>query len=152
MENHQNFSVGSESSISTVKKGVLWQQQQFEKFHQRIFSRWKKRYFILTTDYLVCFKRSPSKVGHSKMGKFLYKVSSYISIVVSFLWPPPMTHTCTYAVLLWVTGDARTNVFYSVQLLKEKFAKLKITLLDVLNHCIEGQNCFLSRRDDLWFG
>lgn len=62
-------------NISTIKKGVLWQQQHYEKFHQRLFSRWKKRYFILTTDYLVCFKRSSSKVGCSEMGQFLYKVS-----------------------------------------------------------------------------
>lgn len=63
-------------NISTIKKGVLWQQQNYDKFHQRLFSRWKKRYFILTTDYLVCFKRSSSKVGRSEMGKFLYKVST----------------------------------------------------------------------------
>lgn len=66
---------GNEENIFTVKKGVLWQQQQYDKFHQRLFSRWKKRYFILTTDYLVCFKRSTPKVGRSEMGKFLYKVS-----------------------------------------------------------------------------
>lgn len=65
-------------SSSTSKKGVLWQQQNYDKFHQRLFSRWKKRYFILTTDYLVCFKRSTSKVGRSEMGKFLYKVSEPI--------------------------------------------------------------------------
>lgn len=65
----------SDENIFTIKKGVLWQQQNSDKFHQRLFSRWKKRYFILTTDYLVCFKRSTSKVGHSEMGKFLYKVS-----------------------------------------------------------------------------
>lgn len=63
-------------NIFTIKKGVLWQQQNYDKFRQRLFSRWKKRYFILTTDYLVCFKRSSSKVGRSEMGKFLYKVSS----------------------------------------------------------------------------
>lgn len=62
----------------TVKKGVLWQQQNYDKFHQRLFSRWKKRFFILTTGYLVCFKRSTCKVGHSEMGKFLYKVSDII--------------------------------------------------------------------------
>lgn len=65
----------SGENMFTVKKGVLWQQQSYDKFHQRIFSRWKKRYFILTTDYLVCFKRISPKVGRSEMGKFLYKVS-----------------------------------------------------------------------------
>lgn len=59
----------------TIKKGVLWQQQNYDKFHQRLFSRWKKRFFILTTDYLVCFKRTRAKVGRSEMGKFHYKVS-----------------------------------------------------------------------------
>lgn len=63
----------------TVKKGVLWQQQNYEKLHQRLFSRWKKRFFILTTGYLVCFKRSTCKVGRSEMGKFLYKVSGFCS-------------------------------------------------------------------------
>lgn len=65
----------SGQDVFTVKKGVLWQQQNHEKFTQRLFSRWKKRYFILTTDYLVCFKRSSARVGHSEMGRFLYKVS-----------------------------------------------------------------------------
>lgn len=68
-----NFDTGE--NIFTVKKGILWQQQNYDRFHQRLFSRWKKRYFILTTDYLVCFKRSSPKVGRSEMGKFLYKVS-----------------------------------------------------------------------------
>lgn len=65
-----------DSSMTTIKKGTLWQQQNFNKIHQRLFNRWKKRYFILTTDYLVCFSRTSSKVGCSDMGKFLYKVSS----------------------------------------------------------------------------
>lgn len=69
-----NFGSGSDT-CSTIKKGVLWQQQSYEKFHQRLFNRWKKRYFLLTTDYLVCFKRSLPKVGRSEMGQFLYKVS-----------------------------------------------------------------------------
>lgn len=60
---------------TTVKKGVLWQHQSPTKFHQRFFNKWTKRYFILTVDYLNCFKRSTSKVGHSEMGKFIYKVS-----------------------------------------------------------------------------
>lgn len=70
-----NFDNGE--NIFTIKKGILWQQQNYDRFHQRLFSRWKKRYFILTTDYLVCFKRSSAKVGRSEMGKFLYKVSYF---------------------------------------------------------------------------
>lgn len=69
---------GESDNSLTVKKGVLWQQQNYDKFHQRLFSRWKKRFFILTTGYLVCFKRSTCKVGRSEMGKFLYKVSTII--------------------------------------------------------------------------
>lgn len=60
---------------TTVKKGVLWQHQSPAKFHQRLFNKWAKRYFILTLDYLNCFKRAAIKVGRSEMGKFLYKVS-----------------------------------------------------------------------------
>ncbi|XP_076361061.1 uncharacterized protein LOC143252588 [Tachypleus tridentatus] len=52
----------------TIKKGLLWQQR--DKF----FSRWKERYFMLTLDYLACFKRG-SKVGMSEMGSFQYKVN-----------------------------------------------------------------------------
>lgn len=52
----------------TLKKGTLWQQR--DKF----FSRWKERFFILTSDYLACFKKA-SKIGISEMGGFLYKVS-----------------------------------------------------------------------------
>jgi len=46
-----------------VKKGLLWQQK--DKF----FSRWKERYFILTEDYLQCFKKENSRI--SEMGSFL---------------------------------------------------------------------------------
>lgn len=60
------------ANMFTIKKGILMQQMN----QRRLFGRWKKRYFILTTDYLVCFKRSASKVGHSEMGRYLYKVSS----------------------------------------------------------------------------
>ncbi|XP_076307059.1 uncharacterized protein LOC143223247 [Tachypleus tridentatus] len=53
---------------STLKKGLLWQQR--DKF----FSRWKERYFVLTRDYLACFKKG-AKVGMSEMGSFLYKIN-----------------------------------------------------------------------------
>lgn len=81
------------SKMFCVKKGVLWQQQDYGKFHQRLFSRWKKRFFILTTDHLVCFKRSTSKIGASKMGPFLHQVSFFssasvfcVSCGVQLLW------------------------------------------------------------------
>lgn len=67
--------IGDSGDVSTVKKGVLCTQEDHYKFHEKIFNRWKKRYFILTTDYLVCFRRSTFRVGSSEMGEFLYKVS-----------------------------------------------------------------------------
>ena len=63
------FSVNSDGvlrSKSTVKKGLLWQQRD------KLFSQWKERYFILTTDYLQCFKKGSSKV--TEMGEFIFKV------------------------------------------------------------------------------
>ncbi|XP_022246793.1 uncharacterized protein LOC111086792 [Limulus polyphemus] len=58
----------SDTTTTTIKKGFLWQQRD------RFFSRWKERYFMLTLDYLACFKRG-SKVGTSEMGSFQYKVN-----------------------------------------------------------------------------
>ena len=51
----------------SMRKGLLWQQRD------KLFSRWKERYFILTRDLLQCFKRNAGKV--SDMGEFLFKVS-----------------------------------------------------------------------------
>ncbi|XP_040568049.1 uncharacterized protein [Lepeophtheirus salmonis] len=51
---------------STLKKGLLWQQRD------KLFSRWKERYFILTTDYLHCFKRRTSRI--TEMGEFIFKI------------------------------------------------------------------------------
>ncbi|XP_073986957.1 uncharacterized protein isoform X2 [Rhodnius prolixus] len=59
-------SVGRE--MHAIKKGLLWQQRE------RIFSRWKERYFILTKDYLHCFKRSSGLHNISPMGQFIFKV------------------------------------------------------------------------------
>ncbi|XP_068083247.1 uncharacterized protein [Anabrus simplex] len=52
--------------MHAIKKGLLWQQRD------RLFSRWKERYFILTRDYLHCFKRAADKI--SNMGQFIFKV------------------------------------------------------------------------------
>uniref|UniRef100_A0A1B6DHZ6 PH domain-containing protein n=2 Tax=Clastoptera arizonana TaxID=38151 RepID=A0A1B6DHZ6_9HEMI len=51
-----------------IKKGLLWQQRE------RLFSRWKERYFILTRDYLHCFKRSSGADRITEMGQFIFKV------------------------------------------------------------------------------
>ena len=47
-------------------KGVLWQQRE------KRFSRWKERFFILTNDYLQCFRRGTSKL--SEMGTFIFRI------------------------------------------------------------------------------
>lgn len=51
---------------ATLRKGLLWVQRD------KLFSRWKERYFVLTADYLNCFKKGTSRI--SEMGEFLYKV------------------------------------------------------------------------------
>jgi hypothetical protein len=58
----------SSSNVTTTPllKGVLWQQRE------KRFSRWKERFFILTTDYLQCFRRGTSKI--SEMGAFIYRI------------------------------------------------------------------------------
>jgi hypothetical protein len=52
--------------MKALKKGLLWQQRD------KIFSRWKERYFILTKDFLQCFKKESSKI--SEMGGFIFKI------------------------------------------------------------------------------
>ncbi len=51
----------------SMKKGLLWQQRD------KLFSRWKERYFILTKDYFHCFKKGTSRI--TEMGGFIFKVS-----------------------------------------------------------------------------
>ena len=55
-----------EKTSKTVKKGLLWQQRD------KLFSQWKERYFILTQDYLQCFKKGSSRI--TEMGEFIFKV------------------------------------------------------------------------------
>lgn len=55
-----------EKTSATLRKGLLWTQRD------KLFSRWKERYFVLTRDYLNCFKKGTSRL--SEMGEFLYKV------------------------------------------------------------------------------
>lgn len=60
---------GKETGYHAIKRGLLWQQRD------RLFSRWKERYFVLTRDYLHCFRRA-SGTDHrvTEMGAFLFKV------------------------------------------------------------------------------
>lgn len=55
-------------STHAIKRGLLWQQRD------KLFSRWKERYFILTRDYLHCFRRASGADRISEMGQFLFKV------------------------------------------------------------------------------
>ena len=52
-----------------VRKGLLWLQRD------KLFSRWKERYVIVTTDYLQCFKKASSRI--TEMGPFLFKVKYF---------------------------------------------------------------------------
>lgn len=67
-ETIQNLSVSSmgRGEMHAIKRGLLWEQRE------RLFSRWKERYFILTKDYLHCFKRATNNI--SPMGQFIFKV------------------------------------------------------------------------------
>ena len=63
-----------------------------------MFSRWKERYFILTRDYLHCFKRAsgsgPGKI--SEMGQFIFKVNrSFISVLIGYkMWFNVILNVC----------------------------------------------------------
>ena len=63
-----NFLGQNEDSgvVSQLKKGILWQQRD------KIFSRWKERFFVLTKDYLQCFKKGTSRI--TEMGGFIYGI------------------------------------------------------------------------------
>jgi len=51
---------------ATLLKGVMWLQRE------KVFSRWKERFFVLTKDYLQCFKKSTSVI--TEMGGFVFRV------------------------------------------------------------------------------
>ena len=60
-----------------MKKGLLWQQRD------KLFSRWKERYFILTKDYFHCFKKATSRI--TEMGGFIFKVRTFFSSFIFWL-------------------------------------------------------------------
>jgi len=67
LEEDLNFDDDEEDTKSTaVRKGLLWQQRD------KLFSQWKERYFILTPDYLQCFKKGTSRM--TEMGEFIFKI------------------------------------------------------------------------------
>ena len=51
-----------------VMKGLLWVQQD------KLFSRWKERFIVLTSHYLQFFKKTSSRI--SEMGAFIMKVGT----------------------------------------------------------------------------
>ena len=61
------LSPGLLASDTCIRKGVMWVQQE------KLFSRWKERFIILTPSYLHIFKKSTSRL--SDMGTFVNKVS-----------------------------------------------------------------------------
>ena len=65
LESNNGMIPGNQSGTS-VLKGLLWQQRE------KRFSRWKERFFMLTQDYLQCFRRGSSKI--SEMGSFIYRI------------------------------------------------------------------------------
>jgi len=58
--------VENSADDGVLKKGLLWQQRD------KLFSRWKERYFILTKDYFHCFKKATSRI--TEMGGFIFKL------------------------------------------------------------------------------
>ena len=60
--------VSAAAPTATLRKGLLWQQRD------KLFSRWKERFFILTADYLQCFKKASSAGSISEMGGFIFKL------------------------------------------------------------------------------
>ena len=63
---------------SQLKKGILWQQRD------KIFSRWKERFFVLTNDYLQCYKKGTSRI--TEMGGFIYglRLSEVRTVIQDF--------------------------------------------------------------------
>ena len=94
----------------------------------RIFSRWKERYFVLTRDYLQCFKKGSSRI--SEMGGFIFKirlaeVSHVCGNIISFasnerpLQPSPKrfpTNSVITTVPLVVVGDGVSNKWVTLTL------------------------------------
>ena len=54
------------NNSTTLMKGVLWQQRE------KRFSRWKERFFVISNDYLQCYRKGTSKI--SEMGGFIYRI------------------------------------------------------------------------------
>ena len=62
----------SDDDEVVVMKGMLWVQQD------KLFSRWKERFIVLTSHYLQFFKKASSRI--SEMGAFVMKVVYSVEI------------------------------------------------------------------------
>ena len=49
-----------------MRRGLLWLQED------KLFSRWRERFIVLTNSHIVVHKKAASRI--SEMGAFLYKV------------------------------------------------------------------------------
>ena len=58
------------SNPNLILQGVFW------LLKDRIFCKWKERFFILTESYLMCFKKKPSIV--MDIGELVFKVFNYV--------------------------------------------------------------------------
>lgn len=87
-----------ESLKSTIRKGLLWQQKD------KLFSQWKERYFILTPDYLQCFKKGTTRM--TEMGEFIFKVPTYESYHDTLIARPDYLNT------YWMTLKSKSYYNY----------------------------------------
>ena len=99
------------SDFSPLKKGLLWQQRD------KLFSRWKERYFVLTKDYFHCFKKATSKI--TEMGGFIFKVRNLLLVNLFFdttttrhLTTGPQTFHSILRALLYLASSRPILTFY----------------------------------------
>ena len=67
----------SDSGENMIRKGLMWVQQD------KLFSRWKERFIILTTSYLQIFKKGATRF--SDMGTFINKVLYLVSWLHAYI-------------------------------------------------------------------
>ena len=121
---------------STLRKGLLWQQRD------KLFSSWKERYFILTQDFLQCFKKETSRI--TDMGGFLFKIKlcdvdsidlldkkGYLTISLTLVREPKMFLRKTEGIREWY--NCLCNC------VKESKARKQLRGANVINHFDQKQ-------------
>lgn len=81
-----------------IKKGLMWQQRD------RLFSRWKERYFVLSKDYLQCYKRGSSRI--SEMGGFIFKIK------LSEVYNEQLCYILSVGLILHSRWRRRSRIFF----------------------------------------